>query len=85
MLPGNILPWCKRGFSYNYTYLDVIGIRFCIGDRYYLCDNTILCQFDYEERLVFANLQIQGYAGGLPAISKHSTATKVSASCFNAR
>jgi len=30
--------------------------RFCIGDHYYLCDNKILCQFDYEERLVLARL-----------------------------
>jgi len=33
----------------------IIG-RFCIGDHYYLCDNKILCQFDYEERLVLARL-----------------------------
>jgi len=58
----------------NYTCAIV---RFCIGDRYYLCDNKILCQFDYEERLVFANLQSQGYAGSVPALSKHSTVTKV--------
>jgi len=30
--------------------------RFCVGDHYYLCDNKILCQFDYEERLVLARL-----------------------------
>ncbi|KAI9554728.1 hypothetical protein GHT06_020004 [Daphnia sinensis] len=29
--------------------------RFCVGDRFYLCDNQILCEYDYEERLVFAN------------------------------
>jgi len=34
--------------------------RFCIGDHYYLCDNKILCQFDYEERLVLARLS-SGY------------------------
>ncbi|VDN52212.1 unnamed protein product [Dracunculus medinensis] len=28
-------------------------LRFCIGDKYYLCDNKILCQYDYEERLTF--------------------------------
>ncbi|CAO1428090.1 unnamed protein product [Diamesa hyperborea] len=28
--------------------------RFCVGDRFYLCDNKILCEYDYEERLVFA-------------------------------
>ncbi|XP_063233269.1 uncharacterized protein LOC134537016 isoform X3 [Bacillus rossius redtenbacheri] len=29
---------------------------FCVGDRFYLCDNKILCEYDYEERLVFANM-----------------------------
>lgn len=28
--------------------------RFCIGDRFYLYDNKILCEYDYEERLLFA-------------------------------
>lgn len=27
-----------------------------MGDRFYLCDNQILCEYDYEERLIFANL-----------------------------
>ena len=27
-----------------------------MGDRFYLCDNKILCEFDYEERMVFANM-----------------------------
>jgi len=30
--------------------------RFCIGDRFYLCENKILCEYDYEERLVFAQM-----------------------------
>ncbi|GAB6025995.1 hypothetical protein CHUAL_011961 [Chamberlinius hualienensis] len=30
--------------------------RFCVGDRFYLCDNQILCEYDYEERMVFANM-----------------------------
>lgn len=29
-------------------------IRFCVGDRFYLCDNKILCEYDYEERLVMS-------------------------------
>lgn len=37
-----------------------IVCRFCIGDRYYLYDNKILCEFDYEERIVFARLS-HGY------------------------
>jgi len=26
--------------------------RFCVGDKFYLCDNKILCEYDYEERLL---------------------------------
>ena len=32
--------------------------RFCVGDRFYLCENKILCEYDYEERLVFANMAL---------------------------
>ncbi|CAM1319193.1 LMO1 (predicted) [Pycnogonum litorale] len=30
--------------------------RFCVGDKFYLCNDKILCEYDYEERLVFANM-----------------------------
>ncbi|CAD5111831.1 unnamed protein product [Dimorphilus gyrociliatus] len=30
--------------------------RFCVGDRFYLCDNKILCEMDYEERMVYASM-----------------------------
>ena len=30
--------------------------RFCVGDKFYLCENKILCEYDYEERLVFASM-----------------------------
>lgn len=49
--------------------------RFCVGDKFYLCENKILCEYDYEERLVFASManhpmlkrQIgQGGGGGGP-------------------
>jgi len=33
------------------------GHRFCVGDQFYLLDNKILCGPDYEERMLFANLQ----------------------------
>ncbi|XP_026273479.2 LIM domain only protein 3-like [Frankliniella occidentalis] len=33
--------------------------RFCVGDRFYLCENKILCEYDYEERMVFANMSQQ--------------------------
>ena len=29
--------------------------RFCVGDRFYLCDNKILCENDYEDRLLMQN------------------------------
>jgi len=29
------------------------GHRFCVGDKFYLCDNKILCEYDYEERRTF--------------------------------
>ncbi|EAT33772.1 AAEL013959-PA [Aedes aegypti] len=29
---------------------------FCVGDKFYLCENKILCEYDYEERLVFASM-----------------------------
>lgn len=31
-------------------------LRFCVGDRFYLSENKILCEYDWEERLVFANM-----------------------------
>ena len=31
--------------------------RFCVGDKFYLYNNTrVLCEYHYEERMVFANL-----------------------------
>ncbi|XP_013775747.1 LIM domain only protein 3-like isoform X2 [Limulus polyphemus] len=30
--------------------------RFCVGDRFYLHENKILCEYDYEERMLFANM-----------------------------
>lgn len=45
--------------------------RFCVGDRFYLCENKILCEYDYEERLVFASManhpMLKRQASGLSA------------------
>lgn len=41
--------------------------RFCVGDRFYLCENKILCEYDYEERLVFASI------GNHPMLKRHAT------------
>ncbi|XP_063845867.1 LIM domain only protein 3-like isoform X2 [Scylla paramamosain] len=51
--------------------------RFCVGDKFYLCDNKILCEYDYEERLVFASMactpsslaQLKRQIGGLDKTS----------------
>ena len=40
----------------NENPLLLESFRFCVGDRFFLCDNKILCEYDYEERMVFANL-----------------------------
>ena len=32
------------------------SFRFCVGDRFYLAENRILCEYDYEERMIFANM-----------------------------
>lgn len=26
--------------------------RFCVGERFYLCENKIVCQYDYEEHIL---------------------------------
>ena len=36
--------------------------RFCVGDRFYLMDNKILCEYDYEERLIFASMHTSAAA-----------------------
>ena len=43
----------------NRTLHHVVSIclyRFCVGDRFYLCENKILCEYDYEERMIFATM-----------------------------
>ncbi|XP_054154517.1 LIM domain only protein 3-like [Oppia nitens] len=30
--------------------------RFCVGDRFYLYDNKVLCEYDYEERIDYTNV-----------------------------
>ncbi|KAH7953702.1 hypothetical protein HPB49_011496 [Dermacentor silvarum] len=38
--------------------------RFCVGDRFYLHDNRILCEYDYEERALMAGVPPPFYATG---------------------
>lgn len=42
--------------------VSIFTCRFCVGDRFYLCENKILCEYDYEERLAFANMALQSPA-----------------------
>lgn len=41
---------------FNKEFIVILLFRFCVGDRFYLCENKILCQYDYEERMIFANM-----------------------------
>ncbi|XP_054275745.1 LIM domain only protein 3-like isoform X2 [Macrosteles quadrilineatus] len=45
--------------------------RFCVGDRFYLCENKILCEYDYEERLVFANMAYN--PPSIAALKRHTS------------
>ncbi|CAG9860138.1 unnamed protein product [Phyllotreta striolata] len=72
--------------------------RFCVGDRFYLCENKILCEYDYEERLVFANMaynpsslahirrqvnSLQPPAGGNPTTLNDGRLVTNSPSCYS--
>ncbi|XP_008203876.1 LIM domain only protein 3 isoform X2 [Nasonia vitripennis] len=49
--------------------------RFCVGDRFYLCENKILCEYDYEERLMFANMALHPPTTATLAHIKRQTVT----------
>lgn len=53
-LPHNNTLCCVKIKKQLYFFYNLL--RFCVGDRFYLCENKILCEYDYEERLVFANI-----------------------------
>lgn len=42
-----------KSSTLNYV-ISLISNRFCVGDKFYLCDNKILCQYDYDEMSAFA-------------------------------
>ena len=54
------LKYLRNFFYVRYKFMKnnelILCFRFCVGDRFFLCDNKILCEYDYEERMVFANL-----------------------------
>ncbi|WAR02965.1 RBTN1-like protein [Mya arenaria] len=39
----------------NVYHLECFACQMC-NHRFFLCDNKILCEYDYEERMVFANM-----------------------------
>lgn len=41
----------------NTLFLYIYAFRFCVGDKFFLKNNMILCQTDYEE-----GLMKEGYA-----------------------
>ncbi|KAE8744884.1 hypothetical protein FOCC_FOCC008449 [Frankliniella occidentalis] len=47
---------CRLGEVGSTLYTKANLILFCVGDRFYLCENKILCEYDYEERLVFSQM-----------------------------
>ncbi|KAH0535666.1 hypothetical protein KQX54_018026 [Cotesia glomerata] len=55
---GNGETRCESSGNLHLKRSSSLGIEFCVGDRFYLCENKILCEYDYEERLVFANMAL---------------------------
>ncbi|KAH9529482.1 LIM domain only protein 3 [Dermatophagoides farinae] len=52
--------------------------KFCVGDRFYLYENKILCEYDYEERMLFANLSRSNHLNDL--MQRHQQQTIQSSS-----
>lgn len=54
----NIISWCSLcPITLQCNYIRLFRLRrFCVGDKFYLADNKILCGYDYEERMVFAKM-----------------------------
>jgi hypothetical protein len=62
---------------------DTLAFRFCVGDRFYLCDNRILCEYDYEERMVFANMNSNiASNGSMQNLKQQRQTVSVSFSCL---
>ncbi|XP_035708534.1 uncharacterized protein LOC110851160 isoform X2 [Folsomia candida] len=56
--------------------------RFCVGDRFYLCENKILCEYDYQEVMVFANMTSYN-SGNLALVRNAESRTKMGSSNNN--
>ncbi|XP_057373383.1 LIM domain only protein 3-like isoform X2 [Daphnia carinata] len=61
--------------------------RFCVGDKFYLCDNKILCEYDYEERLLMTSLEFPNKRSSLQPQQSSNQSTLLSpvlsADCFS--
>ncbi|KAF7491751.1 Rhombotin-1 [Sarcoptes scabiei] len=45
--------------------------RFCVGDRFYLHDNRILCEYDYEEQMTLNQIHQQHHFGSTQTTYNH--------------
>ncbi|XP_064480452.1 LIM domain transcription factor LMO4.1-like [Ornithodoros turicata] len=54
--------------------------RFCVGDRFYLFDNKILCEYDYEERLSFHHVPFPGHNNNTPNSTNANHSNNVNSS-----
>lgn len=41
------------------TYVFIFFFRFCVGDKFFLKNNMILCQMDYEEGQLNGSFETQ--------------------------
>lgn len=39
---------------------QLCGSRFCVGDKFYLCENRIVCEYDYEEHILPIQISLRG-------------------------
>lgn len=46
-----------------FKFVFMQSCRFCVGDRFYLCDNKILCENDYADRQMHVQLSSQQNIG----------------------
>ena len=65
-------------FFVFFSYILQNSHRFCVGDRFYLYENKILCEYDYEERMLFANLSRSNHLNDL--MQRHQQQTIQSSS-----
>ncbi|KPM07623.1 hypothetical protein QR98_0061220 [Sarcoptes scabiei] len=59
------------------TFLEInasnvkLVIIFCVGDRFYLHDNRILCEYDYEEQMTLNQIHQQHHFGSTQTTYNH--------------